>query len=277
MGKRIVTGTVITVVALGILVASVFVPAIFSVALFLLSLLGVYECLKVIGLEKNPAVCVGCGLYTAAVALLAFFDRSDRMAIAAVVLVVYLAALSVLGRDGKRPPISKLALAGFFTGYVTTGFGMLGMLFRSRESALQGILLVAVALLGAWMCDVGGWLFGVTMGRHKLCPSISPKKSVEGLLGSVLFSCITLIGIALLSQVIVPETPLKLWLLAAVSPFFALVELVGDLVASVLKREFGVKDFGTIFPGHGGIMDRFDGVLMTSILTWFIARFVGLY
>ena len=133
----------------------------------------------------------------------------------------------------------------------------------------QGLVYVVLGLCGAWIADSGAYFTGITLGKHKLCPHISPKKTVEGLIGGVVCNAVVTVLICL-GYVLIQsawfhrEIPFDLWcalradLLGVIC---ALAGVVGDLCASVLKRQKGVKDFGTIMPGHGGLMDRFDSVL----------------
>ena len=122
----------------------------------------------------------------------------------------------------------------------------------------SGLFYLIMALCGAWIADTGAYFTGVTIGKHKLCPEISPKKTVEGFIGGIVTTGIVY-SIAFcihngfeLSQV------LFAFILGGVC---AVIGTLGDLSASMIKRQVGIKDYGNIMPGHGGIMDRFDSVL----------------
>ncbi|MEB3329252.1 MAG: phosphatidate cytidylyltransferase [Candidatus Sericytochromatia bacterium] len=117
-------------------------------------------------------------------------------------------------------------------------------------------------LMVVQLADVGGLLGGVLFGRHKLVPRLSPGKTWEGLAGSVLVAVLGAWAFAFA----LPGVPLP-WLLAG-AVVLALAGLVGDLLASGFKRAAGLKDFGTLLPGHGGVLDRFDGYLFTAPLCW---------
>ena len=117
--------------------------------------------------------------------------------------------------------------------------------------------------IGAWATDTGAYFVGVLFGKHKLIPAVSPKKTVEGALGGIL-GCVfgfVVYGLILNFFFDVKVNYLPLVLLAIL---VAIVSQIGDLIASYLKRESGIKDFGTIFPGHGGIMDRFDSIIAVA-------------
>ncbi len=141
----------------------------------------------------------------------------------------------------------------------------LGYLIAMREFEHHGILYVVLALCGAWVADSGAYFAGISLGKHKLCPTISPKKTVEGFVGGILTNAVVFVLICLVYSMIVKDTAhavevryLETALLGAAS---AVVSVLGDLSASVIKRQKNLKDYGTIMPGHGGLMDRFDSVL----------------
>ena len=117
------------------------------------------------------------------------------------------------------------------------------------------------------MCDVFCYLCGSLFGRHKLCPDISPKKTVEGAVGGVVFTCAAFFAYACFTGLSMPA-------MAVLGVLVAVFSQIGDLSASVIKRTYGIKDFSNIIPGHGGVMDRFDSALF--VLTMLYA-FITLY
>lgn len=136
-----------------------------------------------------------------------------------------------------------------------------------------GIYLIFYGLICALATDSGAQLVGMAFGKHKMSPNISPKKTVEGAIGGLIFSLI-LNAVAMilynrLADFKMDEFAVTV-LLAACLPV-SFLGMMGDLSASVLKRNFGVKDFGKIFPGHGGVMDRFDSSMFTLPVTYALA------
>ena len=131
----------------------------------------------------------------------------------------------------------------------------------------------------AWLTDTGAYLFGITMGKHKLAPKISPKKTVEGAVGGVVFCVATVLLLSLVYQWICSSVwgvslSVDYWRLLLLVPVGALISMLGDLSASLIKRQCGVKDYGSLMPGHGGIMDRFDSVFFVlPCLVLFIRLF----
>ena len=129
-----------------------------------------------------------------------------------------------------------------------------------------GLYAIIVSLTGAWMSDTGAFFAGVFFGKHKMAPSISPKKTIEGAVGGVLVSTLSQLLFAWLYTLLVSNLGINVSVnylaLAILSPFISLVSIVGDLTASIIKRQCNIKDFGNIMPGHGGMLDRFDSVFM---------------
>lgn len=128
------------------------------------------------------------------------------------------------------------------------------------------LCLLAVVFAG----DIGAYLFGVTMGKTKIAPELSPKKSVQGAIGGLLFSLL----VALSFKYFIPNTPY--YILAICGIIGGILGQVGDFFESLIKRVSGVKDSGSIMPGHGGVLDRLDGVLFAAPLFYFVATYFSL-
>ena len=151
--------------------------------------------------------------------------------------------------------------------YIAIGFLCIILTRYATESHIDGDVrkimgnyLYMLIFLGAWSTDTGAYFVGVTMGKHKLIPGVSPKKTVEGAIGGV-FGCAA--GYAIYGAVLALAFDVKVnWpMLMVLAVIIAVVDQLGDLIASYIKREQGIKDFGTIFPGHGGVLDRFDSII----------------
>lgn len=132
----------------------------------------------------------------------------------------------------------------------------------------NGLFLLIMGLCGAWIADTGAYFTGVAFGKHKLCPEISPKKTVEGFVGGVVITAIvfsaafTIYGKATASSELLGDNYIGAAVFAfVIGAVCAVIGTVGDLSASMVKRQIGFKDYGKIMPGHGGLMDRFDSVL----------------
>ena len=130
-----------------------------------------------------------------------------------------------------------------------------------RENNLA-VYFVFFALCAPWFTDIFALYTGVNLGKHKLCPKISPKKTVEGAVGGLVLAAATNVGFAVLFNLFwLEQHKIRLWAVLGLSLLLSAFSMMGDLAASVFKRNFGAKDYGRLFPGHGGVMDRFDSMV----------------
>ena len=187
----------------------------------------------------------------------------------ALVLVLLLAML----KGYAYTTFEDVAVSVFAGALVPFGFSVFIRLRDKFQIEQFGIYLIFYGLICALATDSGAQLAGMAFGKHKMSPNISPKKTVEGAIGGLIFSLI-LNAVAMilynrLADFKMDEFAVTV-LLAACLPV-SFLGMMGDLSASVLKRNFGVKDFGKIFPGHGGVMDRFDSSMFTLPVTYALA------
>ena len=187
----------------------------------------------------------------------------------ALVLVLLLAML----KGYAYTTFEDVAVSVFAGALVPFGFSVFIRLRDIFQIEQFGIYLIFYGLICALATDSGAQLAGMAFGKHKMSPNISPKKTVEGAIGGLIFSLI-LNAVAMilynrLADFKMDEFAVTV-LLAACLPV-SFLGMMGDLSASVLKRNFGVKDFGKIFPGHGGVMDRFDSSMFTLPVTYALA------
>lgn len=133
-----------------------------------------------------------------------------------------------------------------------------------RYSPDHGLFLLIMGLCGAWIADTGAYFTGVAIGKHKLCPEISPKKTIEGFVGGIVTTGIVYAAAFAIYNRNTDMTDLNFGgfvLIFFIGAACAVIGTIGDLSASMVKRQIGFKDYGKIMPGHGGLMDRFDSVL----------------
>ncbi|MBS3974322.1 MAG: phosphatidate cytidylyltransferase [Actinobacteria bacterium] len=141
------------------------------------------------------------------------------------------------------------------------------VLLHNLES---GLIIALATILGVWANDVFAYLIGSAFGKHKLAPRISPKKSWEGFFGGAVFTVATWAALSLF-----PQANLELYELIVIGACIALTAVAGDLLESRIKREAGVKDSGRIFPGHGGMLDRFDSLIVVSPVAFYLYLLMG--
>lgn len=164
---------------------------------------------------------------------------------------------------------SEQVMAAFFCIFYAPV--MLSFIYLT-ESMRYGIYIVWLIFISSWVCDTCAYFSGMAFGRHKLAPVLSPKKTVEGALGGVAASAIAgaLFSFLLVEQAIADQS--ATWAFALIGGIGAVISQIGDLAASAIKRNHNIKDYGTCIPGHGGIMDRFDSVIFTAPVIFFMAQ-----
>lgn len=147
---------------------------------------------------------------------------------------------------------------------------MLSFMYMTRMSRM-GLYLVWLILISSWGCDTCAYCVGKLIGRKKIFPVLSPHKSLEGCIGGVAGAA--LIGGLYACFVVEPKVSDQnvIWVIAFISAVGALMSMVGDLAASAIKRNYQIKDYGKLLPGHGGIMDRFDSMVVTAPMIYFLS------
>ncbi|MBO5742785.1 MAG: phosphatidate cytidylyltransferase, partial [Clostridia bacterium] len=256
--------------ALGI-VAALFVLLfcsvnVISLCVGVIALIGMYEFFKVTGLvnKKTPALYLGfvfaLVLYTVAIFNSGFLKENLMPFIAAYVFILMVSM--VLFHSNLT--FSDAALSFLGTLYISIFF--LHIIFI-RQSEL-GNLNIWLIFISAWATDTFAYFAGRTLGKHKLCPKVSPKKTVEGAIGGTL-GCV--ICICIYAYICGKCKGVSVNYISATifSVLTAVFSQFGDLAASRIKREYGVKDYGNLIPGHGGILDRFDSALLISPLVYY--------
>lgn len=148
---------------------------------------------------------------------------------------------------------------------------LLSFLYRSRIME-DGYLLVWLIFIGSWVADTCAWLVGILFGKHKMAPTLSPKKSWEGAIGGVVGA--TLVGLlyGLLFKDQFGTVSAIMIACAVLSGVSAIISIFGDLTASAFKRNHDIKDYSNLIPGHGGILDRFDSVMFVAPVIYYLAQ-----
>ena len=250
MKTRIISGIVMGIIVAAVLVAGYMINPIFiTVALGLVAAGAAFELVRnAIGIKSNLAV-IGACLY----AWLAVFSfRYTYHFFFFVTIIYFLFAVVIVLKNNKE----------FNLAHITSLCGLppvLGFAFSSLEFVMNpetgGIYYLLLLLNFSSVCDMGAYFTGVTIGKHKLCPNISPKKTVEGAIGGIVSSIIVTAILALCFK--------KALILPIILTIpFCVIGMLGDLFASSIKRAVNLKDYGNLIPGHGGILDRVDSILM---------------
>ncbi len=265
MKTRVITS--VAIVALMLLLAIFSGTLVYPLALGAFAFIAVFEILRVIGVHKKLVLALPAYLIAPTFPIVAYFIKQEKiivfllvLAAAMFVYMMWLMGVSVFSKG--KIPFSRISEVFTAVVYVSVSFSSLTIL---RYYDLdRGILMVVLAFLIPWICDVFAFLCGSLLGKHKLIPEVSPKKTVEGAIGGVVFSALFCLLYGFLVDIVVADVKVNYLILLLFGAILSVVSQLGDLIASLIKREYGVKDYGRIFPGHGGIMDRFDSVLAIS-------------
>jgi phosphatidate cytidylyltransferase len=214
------------------------------------------------------------GHFLSLMMLVAFYLNPNNQSIPFLILCLSAVLFLVLGlRKGEQLHQVLPCAAGTLLGlaYIPASLGLLIVIRSEVELGSQGSSWIFFLLSVVWFGDTGAYYAGRMLGRHKLAPLISPKKTIEGSLGGLVGNTLAAI---LGKSLLLPQHPLlRLLLLAWV---LGVVSQIGDLAESALKRGAGVKDSSSLLPGHGGMLDRIDGVLFAVPVLFCYTKFVGL-
>ena len=263
MKTRIISGVIGALIAVIVLF---FLPAeALNVAAAALAVVAVFEMLNTTGLMKHKGVLAVCAVYAAAIPLLGLLKVSVLLP-ATVLFAAVLCALQVVCHEQLQ--VEKTGFSFFATLFITFSFLSLANLRQMQH----GLLYVLLTVVIPWMSDTGAYFTGTFCGKHKLCPKISPKKTVEGLIGGVVISVgCTVLTAWLYQRFAMPADTEILWVRVALTALcLAPISVLGDLFASIIKRQTGIKDYGNLMPGHGGVMDRFDSVIFVSPFVFYL-------
>ena len=230
----------------------------------LLSLVGLWELYRALGMKFNFLTIVG---YLAVIAhyIFIYFELFEHL------MVVYaIALLLILGGFVFTFPkyeLSQMFVSFFGIFYVGVS---LSFIYLLRIHPPCGAFLEWLIVFSAWGCDIFAYLFGMLFGKHKLVPKLSPKKSVEGSIGGMVGAMVLAAIYGVCVQSYVPEINAPLGF-AIIALFGSAAGQVGDLAASAIKRKVDIKDYSHIIPGHGGILDRFDSMIMVAPIIYVVA------
>ena len=263
---RLISGIVLVILAAFLLVKGGTLLFLVSLAI---SLIGLFELYRVMKIEKELPGLVGYGAVLAYYAIV--WTGMDRhvtfLAIAALMLLMTIYVFTF-------PKFTTEQITVAFFGIFYVGL-MFSYLYQVR-SMPDGKYLVWLIVLSSWGCDTCAYCAGMLLGKHKMAPKLSPKKTVEGAVGGVLGAALLgfLYGAYFEGHMVELARPGVIS--AAACAIAAVISQIGDLAASAIKRNHGVKDYGHLIPGHGGILDRFDSMICTAPAIYFAVMFLGL-
>lgn len=277
MKTRIITAVVGLIVLAGVLFT--FDTLVFNLVIAAITLIALHEIYSALGFEKQDWPLLAVLVPYTLLIMLSSYSVFRAMVMPASFLVVLFYAIYLVVRNGviSYQKASGLAMFSGIVIFCFYSFIRLKEMLPVEEYGYDAIFFILLILCFAWGGDTCAYFAGRAFGKHKLCPVVSPKKTVEGAVGGVLGSmaagCVLTLAYSLLSAkynvISIQVQPKHYLVLLGMGAVASVLGILGDLFASSVKRQVGIKDYGTIFPGHGGILDRFDSVM-------FIAPFVSI-
>ncbi len=273
MGTRLISAAIGIVIGVSIIYFdNVYV---YCAAISFLSAVAVWELARAIKCNDCPPLfwtsVVFGGIFPIAIIIKPLKVFSVPLAMAYVLVMAM-----IMLKNHKKIKFEKVIACGAAGGLLPVSISCVALLRFSPCGEPLGIFMILYVLFCAWFGDSGAYFVGTFMGKHKLCPSISPKKTVEGVIGGVVtVGIVTAVTVFVYNSFILTGHQLNYFILVPLAMLASLVGVVGDLSASVIKREYSVKDFGNIMPGHGGVLDRFDSVILVAPFLYVSMSYLG--
>ncbi len=269
MVTRCISGAVLVVIALVTILSGGYLLA---ATLLVISGIAFYELAKVCNIHTHKGVNaleVICYISIIFLYLLTVFAGEDQYILLWMILL-FLAILGVYVFSFPKFHASQIMAAFFCVLYAPL---MFSFIYRIRNTE-YGIYLVWMVFVSSWISDTFAYFTGVLLGKHKLAPVLSPKKSIEGSIGGVAGSCLAGALFGYLFSTKVGQEINLIVVCAILGALGSIISQIGDLAASAIKRNYEIKDYGKLIPGHGGIMDRFDSVIVTAPIIYFLVYYL---
>ncbi len=267
MKVKIITGIISTIFAVGVLFFMHTVA--FPIIISFFTVVAVYEIEKASGLKNIPILIVTLAFS----AIIPFFFHYRTVYIKHVYItfaIAYIVTILVLMLLFYKRTRFEHAVIAIFSSVVIPFAISTVILLRDiyikypSYTKTEGVFFILFALFSAWLTDTFAFFIGKRFGKHKLCPEISPKKTVEGAFGGIIGQLVINFALLIVFErfFFEGESHIKYPIVMLLSLFLSGISMCGDLIASLVKRNYGIKDFGFLFPGNGGVMDRFDSAIL---------------
>ncbi len=258
---RLLSGILLVLIALVTIITG---GDVLFATLLMISFIGMTEIYRVLEISNKL---LGIAGYVAAVAYYAMirFQRTDLITMLIIAFLIVIMVIYVFAYPKYRSEQIMLALFGL----VYVAF-MLSYVYQIRMLP-QGAFIVWLVFLCSWGCDTCAYCVGMLIGKHKMAPKLSPKKSIEGAIGGILGAALLGALYAIAINRFATGADAVAWQYAVICGVGGAISQVGDLAASAIKRNHDIKDYGQLIPGHGGILDRFDSVIFTAPIIYYMA------
>ena len=267
MKTRLITAGVAIVVFLAVLIFGEMNSIVLTIAIAIVNAIMCGEYLSAKKLNKNMKLMIPCMLFAVLIPALSY---TEYRYFPYYLFTLTLAVIAVVFHEETKANDVIFAFAGVLLLSVSMSAFVIRSAAMNKYSSFWVVLIVGIP----WICDSAAYFVGSALGKHKLCPVISPKKTVEGAVGGVICGTLAPLLFALIFQWIYGSVTITYSILPIIGLLNSVISIFGDLLFSVIKRDCGIKDYGTIMPGHGGLLDRFDSVILCTPVIFIISQFV---
>ncbi len=248
---------------------------IYTAAVVVLSVLSVWELTNAVRCADFKLLRWVCLVFSALVPVFLIIEPLRGFAVPAFGLFVFTLFMIMLVQH-KRIGLEHISMCGASSVLMPASLSCMALLRYEVEDGMLGIFLILFLMFSAWFGDSGAYFVGTFLGKHKLCPEISPKKTVEGLVGGVItVGVVVFIECFIYNTFFATDVHFNYAVMIPLGMTACLAGVLGDLSASVVKRKYDVKDFGNIMPGHGGMLDRFDSILFVAPFVYSAYVYLG--
>lgn len=279
MLKRTITGVIMIGVAIPIMIFSDTwaLPAVAAI----LSLIATYEVFNCIGVAHKYRIAIPVYVYAGVLPLITrllyLYSAQNYIfeyaALLAIGLVIYLFAIMMFSKG--KIVYREIAEIYMTVLYISAGFCAM-IYLNDHGNRGSGKFALIMVFLAAFSTDIFAYICGRLFGKHKLIPEVSPKKTIEGSIGGIVFCDLFLLGYGFLLQHFL-QIQVDFVVLLISGIFISIISQIGDLIMSSIKRTYEIKDFGKIFPGHGGVLDRFDSAIAVATILLPIETLFGIF
>lgn len=273
MLKRIISAAVGVVIGVTALLLDNFYVYLGLISVF--SAIGVWELIHAVKCDKHKFLTWFCVIFSLAEPALFVIEQLKPYRFMAFLFLAMILSCTMLF-DHKNVTFVDVACCGAATFIIPMALSCIISTRYLYEDYLPGVFLLVYLLFCAWLGDSGAFFVGTFLGKHKLCPAISPKKTVEGMIGGILTVGVAVTVQCLVYNLVLPSTlKMNYAVIIPIGMVASVLGVLGDLSMSVIKRQYNIKDFGNIMPGHGGILDRFDSVLFVAPFIYMVFSFLS--
>ena len=280
MAKRIISAAIGIVIGITILILDNKIA--YTVVLAFFGAVGVWEIIHAVKCEEHKLLTWVCVIFGAAIPVLMNFSvefafKKNIVVFCYLMFVFFL--LLIMLFNYKTIRLDKITMCGSAALMIPVALNCLVFIrylpWYKDDGYMPGVFMIVYTLFCAWFGDSGAYFVGTFLGKHKLCPNISPKKTVEGLIGGIITVGIVVAVQCLVYNLLLPsELKMNYAVLIPIGMLACVAGVLGDLTASVIKRQYDVKDFGNLMPGHGGVLDRFDSVIFVAPFLYTVFSFL---